>query len=1108
MRGDEAELILSPMHEPTDTELAQLFAEPPLEYSDFLTYFWECGKLSKEQLTWQLEKLKEQGVGGTWYYPRYVRGEPYGVSPPYWSDGWWEIFEHYVAEHERLGMTVWFAEWTGQRGWQDRMRDEIPDNPALGGRRLAMQEAVTAPDKEAVIALPENEEVLEAAAFPILADSDNQHLEGDARRDLRDSISDGQLRWTAESGDWLVVVVTAQPHDLNYLSPGVAERWLELYFQPHVEHLERFVGGALQGYLQDELYLLNGNILWSDGLLERFSSEKGYDPRQLLAGLFFDIGDATDRIRCDYYEIMSALLEDNFYRPLSDWHDERGLLFSTIATWGRQDILGQTYHYGDYFRLCRWFHITGNEDPGRTEPGGRCFADAKMSSSILHLYERQRAAMCVYWGSGHGMTQEENLAWTNENLAYGLNMYNTHGGLYGSLGSWYEWVPPSVHFRQPYYELWKPFVDYVSRLSAVLSQGKHRADVALMYPLTSVYANWLRGDTFTATADEIATETMTLAKALFEAGIDFDFIDDRKLQEGAFRNGNLEVSGVEFRAVVLPPMTTVRIATLEKLRDFVSAGGTVFAFRDLPTGSAEAGRNDPKVSDLLHDIFGFSSSADYAHSTWLPNRHVTASSKARTHDGGGKAIFVPAHEIHRNEWHHPGYPRHSNALSYLFGEQVEQDVTCSGREVYHTHRKIGDVDAYFLYNVRSERRVLDFTFRIEGEPEIWDASNDDRKPHHRFERVPGETRVRLDMERNQGILLIFSPLTGRPAVVADNLLSVESAEPGDGNISITGLSAAGLCSARVEYEGRTFIGECRLPAAPEPVRLPDEWMVELQPTLDNRWGDWVYPASQTKLGPEARIFKYHQEQGQDGLELGWHEPTCDDGGWPELAFSFGPYWRCLGPLKSEPDDLDKLIRGEGDQVEWTELTYSQTVGHADREAYLASGGMHGVDDRFIYFPALAGATPDENPTRYLLTWVCVEEAGEWDFHFGTGKPAGAEGAQFGESTWDYDAGGSGAGQRAWVNGQLVAELTTESVAVRVFLNKGANPVALKLIHQESQSINVFAAFVEPGDTGPTALPPPPRLRWFTGKRLCTTFHRMSRGKLAGIDSRYRPAPAE
>ena len=42
--------------------------------------------------------------------------------------------------------------------------------------------------------------------------------------------------------------------------------------------------------------------------------------------------------------------------------------------------------------------------------------------------------MCVFWRSGWGVTQAENLAWTNENYAYGINLYNRHGGLYTLMG--------------------------------------------------------------------------------------------------------------------------------------------------------------------------------------------------------------------------------------------------------------------------------------------------------------------------------------------------------------------------------------------------------------------------------------------------------------------------------------------------------------------------------------------------------------------------------------------------------------------------------------------------------------------------------------------------
>ena len=99
------------MNSPAHTKLLELFRRPSRDYSDFVTWFWETGELDKERLTWQLEELKKKGVGGTWYYPRYLNGERYGTDPAYFSEEWWEFFRHSVAEHERLGLEAWFSGW-------------------------------------------------------------------------------------------------------------------------------------------------------------------------------------------------------------------------------------------------------------------------------------------------------------------------------------------------------------------------------------------------------------------------------------------------------------------------------------------------------------------------------------------------------------------------------------------------------------------------------------------------------------------------------------------------------------------------------------------------------------------------------------------------------------------------------------------------------------------------------------------------------------------------------------------------------------------------------------------------------------------------------------
>ena len=1034
---------------PSYESLLQLFRQPPLDCSDFVTWFWETGELDKERITWQLEELKKKGVGGTWYYPRYLDGERYGTWPAYFSEEWWEFFRHSVAEHERLGLEAWFSGWEGREYWQDLLRAERAARPELAGRRLVIHEARSQEEGPLQLDLPQGETVLVAAAYRI----GDGGLDPDSCRELAPAAAGQPLAWDAPGPGWLLAAVASQPHDLDYLNPHVAERYLEIYWQEHEERLREFVGNTLSLYGQDELYVLNGNILYAPELVERFKAEKEYDPAPWLVGLFHDVGAFTDRIRCDYYEVMSSLLEENLYRPLCDWHEERGMRYGTIATWGRQDMLGQTWHYGDFFRLMRWFHVTGNEDPGASLPGERCFIDAKLSSSILHIYERERASMCVYWGSGWGMTQEENVAWTNENYAYGLNLYNQHGGLYNTLGGWYEWVPPSIHWRQPYWEHWQTFVDYVSRLSAVLSQGTHVADVALLYPLTTVHANWLRGDSFTSAADECAMTSFALARQIYEAGIDFDFVDDNLLSQAVVRDGILEIAGIPFRAVLLPPMTTVRRQTLAKLRAFCEGGGTVVAFRRLPGASQEHGRHDPEVRALLQHIFGIASSEEAAHRTEAHSQALGSIFRQRNIHGG-QGIFLPSQETART----PHAAQRGVDIAAVITDAIDRDVVASGRNVFHTHQRLGELDVYFLYNVESTRRELTFTLRVRGEPEIWDCWSGEVTPWHRFSCTDDRTTVRLTMEANQGIVLVLRPPGGRPAVTADNLEAITHVAAAGDTVEIRGIiEDGGGKSVRVRHGGREYGAQARFGSAPAPLHLTGDWSFRLTPTMDNRWGDFREPAGDEQLGAEARQFRYREEDAP-GVALGWHSRDYDDGSWPIFTYTFGPYWRASAafPRGQTPPELAALTAGNADAggMNWETVCYSQEFGQPGTDVF---GGSHGVADSFLCFDV---ADELEERVRYLYTHVRAPRAGRWTLHLGAD---------------------SGQVEQAWLNGEtLLPDSSGKPVpaAPEVALQEGLNLLLLACVQPPGQPLRAYAALLEPLTT-PVRDLPAARLTWFS-----------------------------
>ena len=1002
-------------------------------------------------MRWQLEEMSEKGIAGTWFYPRFTSGEPLASDPPYWTEEWWDFVRFSMEEHRRLGMAAWLNDWTARQFFQDRLRAEREGNPSLGGRRLVLHSEESKAPGRIEIAVPPGEEVLDAAAYRRAGGAAGRYA---SREDLGDAIEDHRLTWKAEEGGWLLAVVTAQPHDLDYLHPFTSDRWLELLAGTCEEKLGELVGTTLKACGTDEVLVLNGNLLYSPSLFDRFRAEKGYDPAPFLVGLFRDIGATTDRIRCDYHEVMSAMVEENLYARLSRGLQERGMLFTEFCPNGKsEDMLAQTYHYGDFFRYMSNYTIPGNEEnSGRT----RTF-QAKMASSIANLYGRNRVGVCAYWGSGWGHTTGENLAWTHENYALGVNLYNRHGVLYNTLGGWYEWEPPAVHFRQPYWQYWKQFTDYVTRLSFILSQGTHRADVALLYPLTTVRAHCSGGrpsvegtrrkfddpGAFGAAAHEAAGATYRAAKRIYRSGIDLDFIDDRSLCRGDVGNGELNVAGMAFRAVVLPPMTTIQTETLERIAAFHDSGGVVVAFGRLPHASPERGRNDPHIQALLEGIFGVKSSDG------------AAGPLQRENDKGGKAFFLPDGDA---------------SIPEILSGSIVRDVLVPEGEVFHTHRKIGDLEVYFLFNARAEKRNLSVHLRAFGEPEIWNAFTGETAPHHRFEIRKDGTEVRLQMEPRGGTLLVLCPPRGRPQVLEDDLTTVTSVESRGKSLLVHGFCATGgKKKVRLLHEGGECLAHTEVDEPEPPVSLDGPWDFRLEPTMDNRWGDFRYPPSAELIGPEARRFRYMEEEEQTGTGLGWHEGGFDDSRWEQVTFSYGPYWWTIGPFEgSEPRGvLDRARAGriaadepcevEGRSFRWRNCSFSRQFGHEGKEVHNpGGGGLRGVSEGFLVFDT---ASEDRDVTRYLFTSVHSPREEEYILNFG--------------GTAEF-------AREAWVNGKPAVSVSSRKAEAQaaVRLQEGWNSVLLRLVQPKGEGLATFAVLHKPGEEPPCD-PCVPLLRWFS-----------------------------
>lgn len=515
-----------------DLDVLPGFRNPPPGFGIVPFYWWLGDTLTKERLAWQLEQMKGMGVSG--YQINYAHsakgGRSFGLTypsdPAIFSKEWWDLVGWFKDEAQKQGAGISLSDYTLGFG-QGYMVDELlRDRPEVVGMELRMGK------------------------------------------------------------DGKVAEVTV-PWSLNPMHPMSGKWYAERFFGQFENRFPGEGGKGLNFFFSDELGFGVSGRLWSKEFASEFRKRKGYDITPELAALFKDIGPRTPKVRLDYYDVLAALSEEGFFKPVFDWHQERGMIMGCDHG-GRGRRVDE---FGDYFRTQRW-----NQGPGADQPRlGKDLIKAKVAASIAHLYDRPRVWLEGFYSSGWGTSSAGLVDATLANYAMGFNLLGLHGMYYSTHGGWWEWAPPDNTFRMPYWKHLRAFMDCQQRLAYLLSQGHYRCDVAIMYPVSSVDAG-MDGKISVDTAFETA-------RTIYGKGVDFDFMDFQSLDRAEIMGSELHVTGNVYKVLILPAIKALRHPTLRKALEFKRAGGLVLAVGAVPEVSDRIGRDDPEVAAMVKELF-------------------------------------------------------------------------------------------------------------------------------------------------------------------------------------------------------------------------------------------------------------------------------------------------------------------------------------------------------------------------------------------------------------------------------------------------------------------------------------------------------------------------
>ena len=550
--------------------------------------------------------------------------------------------------------------------------------------------------------------------------------------------SQGQLNWDAPPGNWAILRMghtsTGMPNHpapisgTGFESDKLSKKATKLQFDSQMGKLIADVGAlAGKGKTLVSTHIDSwetGSQNWTPTFPADFKRLRGYDITKYLptiTGTVVESMDISERFLWDFRATISDLLVENYAAYMRELAVKHGL---RLTIEGYAGVPANELDYGGQ----------AVEPMGElwSTPRFQNWTDVIEMASAGHTFGHRTIGLETFTSAGDGMKGYPAIVKDIGDWAFcaGINRFVFHRY---TMQPWTEphyapgmsMGPFGLHYErtETWWELTKPWHEYVARCSYLLRQGLYVADICYLQaeggPM-SIRPPGMLGPNGVSP----------------RPGYNYDACSvEVLLKRMSARDGRLVLpDGTNYRVLVLPKSQTMTPTLLKKIKELVDKGATIIGPRPMKS---------PSLSDYPHCD---SEVQKIAAELWDTGKIIT-----------GKT----AEQVLAKQGIPPDFASdHPDAVNFC-------------------HRKMADADIYFVANGKAaadypfagQSLLANCAFRITGvAPEFWDPETGKILSVPAYASSDGVTRIPIVLGPKGSVFVVFR--RNRISAVKDPIRSV------------------------------------------------------------------------------------------------------------------------------------------------------------------------------------------------------------------------------------------------------------------------------------------------------------------------------------------------